>query len=222
MQARYYDPVIGRFYSNDPVGFTGIDTFNRYAYVANNPYKYTDPTGMSKEFDEKQEQREKKKYDGCQQDSLCYNAIPWRNSGSSTETSTTKGSSESITTQTPNSSIPIEPGLVSVCPTCYLIGGGAINKLFTFKGAGWFGEKGLRVGKYRIDAMYANPRAGSGAGTAFSFRGPYSRIRLDYGVIHGSGNMGWHSTIRFRLGGFYQFGSTAQRTWHPPWRIIKK
>ncbi|WP_250884057.1 RHS repeat-associated core domain-containing protein [Glaciecola sp. XM2] len=22
MQARYYDPVIGRFYSNDPVGFT--------------------------------------------------------------------------------------------------------------------------------------------------------------------------------------------------------
>jgi RHS repeat-associated protein len=23
MQQRYYDPVIGRFYSNDPVGFTG-------------------------------------------------------------------------------------------------------------------------------------------------------------------------------------------------------
>ena len=50
MQARYYDPVIGRFYSNDPVGFTGeVDTFNRYSYVANNPYKYTDPTGGSKE-----------------------------------------------------------------------------------------------------------------------------------------------------------------------------
>jgi uncharacterized protein RhaS with RHS repeats len=49
MQARYYDPVIGRFYSNDPVGFTGeIDTFNRYSYVANNPYKYTDPTGEEK------------------------------------------------------------------------------------------------------------------------------------------------------------------------------
>lgn len=46
MQARYYDPLIGRFYSNDPVGFTGeVDTFNRYSYVANNPYKYTDPTG---------------------------------------------------------------------------------------------------------------------------------------------------------------------------------
>ena len=47
MQARYYDPVIGRFYSNDPVGFTGeVDTFNRYSYVANNPYKYVDPSGM--------------------------------------------------------------------------------------------------------------------------------------------------------------------------------
>jgi len=49
MQARYYDPVIGRFYSNDPVGFTGeVDTFNRYSYVANNPYKYQDPNGESK------------------------------------------------------------------------------------------------------------------------------------------------------------------------------
>jgi hypothetical protein len=41
--------VIGRFYSNDPVGFTGaVDTFNRYSYVANNPYKYVDPSGNSK------------------------------------------------------------------------------------------------------------------------------------------------------------------------------
>jgi RHS repeat-associated protein len=49
MQARYYDPVIGRFYSNDPIGFTGgVDTFNRYSYVGNNPYKYTDPNGEEK------------------------------------------------------------------------------------------------------------------------------------------------------------------------------
>jgi RHS repeat-associated protein len=45
MQARYYDPVIGRFYSNDPVGFKGVHSFNRYAYANNNPYKYTDPDG---------------------------------------------------------------------------------------------------------------------------------------------------------------------------------
>ena len=49
MQARYYDPVIGRFYSNDPVGFTGdITTFNRYSYVGNNPYAYTDPNGQTR------------------------------------------------------------------------------------------------------------------------------------------------------------------------------
>jgi uncharacterized protein RhaS with RHS repeats len=51
MQARYYDPVIGRFYSNDPVDALGhmqrgnsiAHGFNRYAYA--NPYKYTDPDG---------------------------------------------------------------------------------------------------------------------------------------------------------------------------------
>ena len=54
MQARYYDPVIGRFYSNDPVdalghlkGVQGIQGFNRYAYAMNNPYKYTDPDGRA-------------------------------------------------------------------------------------------------------------------------------------------------------------------------------
>ncbi|MFT4926263.1 MAG: RHS repeat-associated protein, partial [Phenylobacterium sp.] len=52
MQQRYKDPVVGRFMSNDPVGFTGeVDTFNRYSYVANNPYKYTDPTGEAKDGD---------------------------------------------------------------------------------------------------------------------------------------------------------------------------
>ncbi|NRB26011.1 MAG: RHS repeat-associated core domain-containing protein [Shewanella sp.] len=48
MQARYYDPLMGRFYSNDPVGYTAknpVMSFNRYMYVNNNPYKYTDPNG---------------------------------------------------------------------------------------------------------------------------------------------------------------------------------
>ncbi|MCV2886472.1 RHS repeat-associated core domain-containing protein [Aestuariibacter sp. AA17] len=52
MQARYYDPVIGRFYSNVPVdalehmgSHNGIHGFNRYAYANNNPYRYTDPDG---------------------------------------------------------------------------------------------------------------------------------------------------------------------------------
>ena len=47
MQARYYDPVIGRFMSNDPVGFSNVHNFNRYTYANNNPYKYIDPNGQS-------------------------------------------------------------------------------------------------------------------------------------------------------------------------------
>lgn len=49
MQQRYYDPVIGRFYSNDPVGFNtdNLMMFNRYAYANNNPYKYVDPDGRT-------------------------------------------------------------------------------------------------------------------------------------------------------------------------------
>ncbi|MCV2885763.1 hypothetical protein OE749_13780 [Aestuariibacter sp. AA17] len=57
MRAQYCDPVIGRFYSNDPVGTLehlggtgGIHGFNRYVYANNNPYKYTDPDGEAVQF----------------------------------------------------------------------------------------------------------------------------------------------------------------------------
>jgi len=49
MQARYYDPVIGRFLSNDPVGFS-VDApqmFNRYSYTFNDPVNMLDPDGNS-------------------------------------------------------------------------------------------------------------------------------------------------------------------------------
>ncbi|MCW0216718.1 MAG: RHS repeat-associated core domain-containing protein, partial [Prosthecobacter sp.] len=49
MQQRYYDPLIGRFLSVDPVtpySMSGAN-FNRYWYANNNPYKFTDPDGRS-------------------------------------------------------------------------------------------------------------------------------------------------------------------------------
>ena len=51
MQQRYYDPVVGRFLSVDPVP-TNPSTggmFNRYNYAHNNPYRFTDPNGRCPE-----------------------------------------------------------------------------------------------------------------------------------------------------------------------------
>jgi RHS repeat-associated protein len=42
-RARYYDPRVGRFLSEDPVRFAG--GINLYAYVENNPVNRTDPKG---------------------------------------------------------------------------------------------------------------------------------------------------------------------------------
>lgn len=45
--ARIYSPDLGRFLSQDPVGFSESSTksFNKYIYANNNPYKYKDPDG---------------------------------------------------------------------------------------------------------------------------------------------------------------------------------
>lgn len=47
MQARYYDPPVGRFLSVDPVTPTAGNTydFGRYVYANNNPINHTDPNG---------------------------------------------------------------------------------------------------------------------------------------------------------------------------------
>jgi RHS repeat-associated protein len=44
-RARYYDPAIGRFTSEDPSEFA--DGLNLYRYVHNNPALYSDPTGLT-------------------------------------------------------------------------------------------------------------------------------------------------------------------------------
>ena len=48
MNARLYDPVVGRFLSPDPIvqDPTNSQNFNRYSYCLNNPLKYTDPSGF--------------------------------------------------------------------------------------------------------------------------------------------------------------------------------
>jgi RHS repeat-associated protein len=43
-RARYYDAAIGRFISEDPMGFGAGDS-NLYRYVGNSPTNFTDPTG---------------------------------------------------------------------------------------------------------------------------------------------------------------------------------
>ncbi len=50
-QARYYNSQHGRFTSVDPLAASGTikdpQTFNRYSYSLNNPYKFTDPLGLT-------------------------------------------------------------------------------------------------------------------------------------------------------------------------------
>ena len=51
-EARYYDPVIGRFISVDPVGGNvgNSQSWNRYVYVENNPINAFDPDGKALNF----------------------------------------------------------------------------------------------------------------------------------------------------------------------------
>ena len=49
LNARYYDPDVGRFLNADSVEYLGADgsplSYNRYVYCGNNPVMYADPSG---------------------------------------------------------------------------------------------------------------------------------------------------------------------------------
>ncbi|MEK6747634.1 MAG: RHS repeat-associated core domain-containing protein [Pseudomonadota bacterium] len=49
MNARMYDPMLGRFTSPDPTvpSIYNPQALNRYAYALNNPFRYVDPTGYA-------------------------------------------------------------------------------------------------------------------------------------------------------------------------------
>jgi len=49
MNGRIYDPTLGRFLQADPIiqAPKNSQSYNRYAYVINNPLRYTDPSGYS-------------------------------------------------------------------------------------------------------------------------------------------------------------------------------
>jgi RHS repeat-associated protein len=47
-RARYYSPMLQRFISEDPIGFSSGDT-NLYAYVGNDPINLSDPRGLQQE-----------------------------------------------------------------------------------------------------------------------------------------------------------------------------
>ncbi|WP_160175208.1 PKD domain-containing protein [Ruegeria halocynthiae] len=45
-RARHYDPATGQFIQRDPIGFAAGD-LNLYAYTWNDPYNWTDPSGLA-------------------------------------------------------------------------------------------------------------------------------------------------------------------------------
>ncbi len=49
-RARWYDPVTGRWLSNDPIGISG--GLNQYVFCANNPVNFTDPFGLCSDSDD--------------------------------------------------------------------------------------------------------------------------------------------------------------------------
>jgi RHS repeat-associated protein len=55
-RARYYDPQIGRFISEDPIGFAGDTNF--YLYVENDPENLTDLSGLCKDLDKQRKECE--------------------------------------------------------------------------------------------------------------------------------------------------------------------
>jgi RHS repeat-associated protein len=76
-RARWYDPVIGRWLSNDPIGISG--GLNQYVAFNNNPVNFSDPFGLT-EFTRTQLEYAQKRYEAGQRnafDSARLGISPW-------------------------------------------------------------------------------------------------------------------------------------------------
>jgi len=77
--ARYYGSNLGRFTSPDPLLESGRairpQSWNRYAYVLNNPLRFVDPDGLIENDPNDQETQEKQKQQQQQQSSLQVNDV---------------------------------------------------------------------------------------------------------------------------------------------------
>ncbi|MBQ5939584.1 RHS repeat-associated core domain-containing protein [Massilia sp. AB1] len=85
MQHRYYDAVAGRFLSIDPVVTDSSSgrSFNRYAYVLNNPYRFVDPDGRDARDSQIAEQKKRERERSCGGGAYCSTGSPVHNEASS-------------------------------------------------------------------------------------------------------------------------------------------
>ena len=98
--------------------------------------------------------------------------------------------------------------------------GGALSFKLN-NGWGLFGEKGLNVRGYKIEALHSDQ---SGGGTLFSLKQNVNGgnlLRWDKGTSHiAPYNIGTHSHFRFNIRG-NTYGSTAQYPWYAPFQYWK-
>ncbi len=216
MNGRVYDPVMARFLSPDPMTQNpgNLQHYNRYAYVLNNPLKYTDPSGYRPYF-----QRATNEYD---EPSESYTPSRWNGSGGSSSTS--PYSYDRISEEYTNSyGEPVSWAEVyynfalpsSYAHINYTEGKGFVgNKSFELKGYNYLIEDKNSPDKWHYWVNYTGNVAQSGGdgfvgttGIGFSFELAYPKfvtkrltdytgVGIDFGIIRDKKGLGFYATTK--------------------------